>query len=340
MEATDSTPIFEIRGEHQPRQSRIKVSIPEVPLAPETQDLVQSDPAIVPVRFGLRGIGRTDVGLQRTENEDAFYVDDQLGLYVVCDGMGGHASGQIASDLAIRTLVQSIKTGEPPPSDGEDPLATALKTANTAIFQRSSADAACKGMGTTAVGLRAEDDILHICHCGDSRVYLLRGTELSQLTRDHSLHNLYEDKPELRGKLGPAQSNVIVRAIGLEEHIEVDHRVMAMEDGDIYLLCCDGLTDLVDDWMIREIMTSGDPMDKVADNLVRTANANGGSDNITVVLVALYMEQVPVSTGGGSGDIEPPTPEPEPVPAPAKKPDVKEDDMREEFNIPGTRPGF
>jgi protein phosphatase len=243
-----------------------------------------------PTRFDLRAVGRTDVGRQRDQNEDAFYIDDQMGLYLVCDGMGGHASGAIASELAIRTIVSTLKTGDPPVPEGEEPLACALKSANDAIYKRAQVDTDCHGMGTTAVGLRAEDDLLHVCHCGDSRVYVLRQNEFSQLTRDHSLENLYKDKPELQGKLGPAMSNVIVRAIGLEENIEVDHRVMAMEHGDVYLLACDGLTDLVEDWMIKEIMTSGETLDEVADGLIRAANANGGTDNITVVLIATFEQ--------------------------------------------------
>jgi len=264
-------------------------------VAPQTTDSspnatadVQDEPR--PARFDLRAVGRTDVGRQRDQNEDAFYIDDQLGVYLVCDGMGGHASGALASELAIRTVVQVLKTGDPPLPEGEEPLAASLKAANQAIFSRAQVDTNCHGMGTTAVGLRAEDDLLHVCHCGDSRVYLLRQNEFSQLTRDHSLENLYKDKPELQGKLGPAMSNVIVRAIGLEESTEVDHRVMSMEHGDVYLLCCDGLTDLVEDWMIKEIMTSGETLDQVADGLVRAANANGGTDNITVVLVAIFQQ--------------------------------------------------
>src|SRR5262245_32403552 len=130
------------------------------------------------MRFSTRSIARTDVGRQRTANEDAMFVDDQLGLYLVCDGMGGHASGQVASDLAVRTIVQAIKSGEPLPSSGEEPLVAAVQAANQAVFARSQVDPACHGMGTTAVGLRVEDDLVHVCHCGDSRVYLLRGGQL------------------------------------------------------------------------------------------------------------------------------------------------------------------
>ncbi len=155
---------------------------------------------VIPVeRFLLRAVGRTDVGAQRTQNEDAMYYDDFLGVYIVCDGMGGHASGQVASDIAIRTIVHSLKTGEPPPAPGSDPLVAAMRAANAGVYQRSQMDHTCHGMGTTAVGLRFEENLVHICHCGDSRAYLLRHGQLQQLTRDHSLRNLYQDRPDLVG---------------------------------------------------------------------------------------------------------------------------------------------
>lgn len=240
----------------------------------------------------LRAVGRTDTGRARQQNEDAFYVDDFLGLYLVCDGMGGHASGQVASDLAVRTIVNALKTGEPPPAEGVEPLVTAIQASNQSVYMRAHSDPTCGGMGTTAVGCRVEDDLFHICHAGDSRAYLLRQGEFQQLTRDHSLVNLYQDRPDLAGQLGPATSNVIIRAIGLEPEVEVDHRVVAMEHGDVLMLCCDGLTDLVQDWMIKEIMTSGESLEVIADNLVRSANANGGTDNITVVVVSVFDEHI------------------------------------------------
>jgi protein phosphatase len=235
-------------------------------------------------------VGLTDVGKARQVNEDAYAIDDYMGVYLVCDGMGGHASGQVASDLAARTIIHCLKTGDPPSPAGVEPLVTAMRAANAQVFQRSQVDPNCHGMGTTAVGLRAEEDLLHLCHAGDSRCYLLREGQLAQLTRDHSLVNLYEDRPDLVGQLGPATSNVIIRAIGLEPDVEIDHRTVAMEHNDVFLLCCDGLTDLVEDWMIREIMTSGDPLEAIAANLVRAANANGGTDNITVVVVSVFDE--------------------------------------------------
>jgi serine/threonine protein phosphatase PrpC len=250
-----------------------------------------SDPRVIPVeQFVMRGVGRTDVGVQRTQNEDAMYYDDFLGVYLVCDGMGGHASGQVASDLAIRTIVHSLKTSDPVPAPGQDPLVAAMKAANAAVFQRAQIDPTCHGMGTTAVGMRIEGTTAHLAHCGDSRGYLLRHGQFHPITRDHSLRNLYQDRPDLVGSLGPATSNVIIRAVGLDAAVEIEHNSLAIEHGDIFLLCCDGLSDLVDDWMIREIMTAGDPLEITAENLVRAANNNGGTDNITVVLTQAFFD--------------------------------------------------
>lgn len=246
--------------------------------------------ALPPERFALRAVGRTDVGAQRTQNEDAMYFDDFHGTYVVCDGMGGHASGQIAADIAIRSIIYGIKTGQPYTEPGVEPLVAAMLAANTAVLHRASADPTCHGMGTTAVGLRFEDQTVHVCHCGDSRAYLLRKGQFARLTRDHSLRNLYEDRPDLAGTMGPATSNVIIRAIGLDAHVEIEHRTMAPEHGDLFLLCCDGLSDLVDDWMIREIVSAEEPLEAIADNLIRAANNNGGTDNITVVLIQVQTD--------------------------------------------------
>jgi serine/threonine protein phosphatase PrpC len=253
--------------------------------------------AIAVERFVLRAVGRTDVGAQRTQNEDTMYFDDFLGVYIVCDGMGGHASGQVASDIAIRTMIHSLKSGEPDAPEQEQ-LVTAMKAANSSVFQRALMDQSCHGMGTTAVGIRFEEGLVHICHCGDSRAYLLRQQQMFPITRDHSLRNLYQDRPDLVGTMGPATSNVIIRAIGLDANVEIEHNTMPPEHGDLFLLCCDGLSDLVDDWMIREIMTSGDSMEAIADNLIRTANNNGGTDNITVILVQALLDPVWLSAVG------------------------------------------
>jgi protein phosphatase len=246
--------------------------------------------------FRLEHVGLTDVGVQRSHNEDAILLEPELSTFVICDGMGGHASGAVASQVAVTTISEVMRNGTAaaagatapmPGVEVQEPLVTAILAANQAVFARSQSDPQCHGMGTTVVGLRFENDRVHVCHIGDSRIYLLRGGGLQQLTRDHSLINLYADHPEMVGKLGPAHSNIIVRAVGLHGEVEVEHSVVEVEPDDVYLLCSDGLIDMTDDWMVREMLTSGDDLQTTAENLVRAANAHGGADNVSVILVKL-----------------------------------------------------
>jgi serine/threonine protein phosphatase PrpC len=234
---------------------------------------------------GLIGLGLTDVGRQRSHNEDTLYVDNDIGLYVVCDGMGGHVAGSTASMLAVRTIVEFVDSLNPADTQKEAVLPAAIKQANEAVFKKSMDDAACRGMGTTVVALLEEVDGIHLCHAGDSRIYLLRGGNLQRVTRDHSLENLYRDQPELVGQLGPATSNVIVRAVGLEPSVEVEHTVMQVRPGDTFLLCSDGLSDTLSDSTIKSIMLSPHPLDAMVRALVKAANDAGGNDNISVILV-------------------------------------------------------
>jgi protein phosphatase len=253
------------------------------------------------MRFRLEHAGLTDVGQQRTHNEDSILLEPELRSFVICDGMGGHASGAVASQVAVATISEVLRTGKPPPPPREEqparsePLVHAILCANAAVFARSQSDPQCHGMGTTVVGLRFEDDRVHVCHIGDSRIYLLREGTLQQLTRDHSLINLYADHPEMMGKLGPAHSNIIVRAVGLHPEVEVEHSIVEIEPGDVYLLCSDGLIDMAEDWMVREMLTSGDDLPTTAENLVRAANAHGGADNISVIVVRASAEEEPAT---------------------------------------------
>lgn len=235
--------------------------------------------------FRIDSVGLTDVGVQRTHNEDAILLMEQRGVYAICDGMGGHASGAVASQLAVAGIREAILSGEPPVPAGEEPLVTAILAANGVVHARSTADPACRGMGTTVVAARHEGDVLHVCHVGDSRLYRLRAGELSQLTRDHSLVNLYADNPELAGKLGPAHSNIIVRAVGLRDWVEVDHHPHPLSPGDLYVLCCDGVTDMVDDALLRDLLITPGDLATTAKHIVDAANAAGGVDNISVILL-------------------------------------------------------
>jgi len=236
--------------------------------------------------FRLVHAGATDVGLARTHNEDAYVVDPELRAYIICDGMGGHASGAVAAEVATTTIAETLRGGTSCSSGGfEEPMVEAILAANRAVYARSQSDPMCHGMGTTVVALRFDDEVVHACHIGDSRIYLLRRGELHPITRDHSLINLYADHPDLVGKLGPAYSNIIVRAVGLHEVVEVEHTSFAVEAGDLYLLCSDGLVDMAEDWMLREILTAGESLDETAAMLIRAANNHGGADNISVILV-------------------------------------------------------
>jgi len=238
--------------------------------------------------FRVESAGRTDVGLVREKNEDSMLLAPEAGLWAVCDGMGGHVGGQVASQLAVATLAEVIRGGNPKPGDDEpDRLVTAIRCANAAVFTKARAEPALHNMGTTVVAVRQEDDLLHICHVGDSRIYRLRAGQLEQITRDHSLVNLYEENPELATRFGPPNSNVIVRAVGLRDNVDVDHRVIAMETGDLYLLCCDGLTDMVDDPVLKDILVdrAKGSLDDTCDALIQAALGNGGIDNTTAVLL-------------------------------------------------------
>lgn len=238
----------------------------------------------------IEAAGKTDVGLVREKNEDSMLIDPTVGLYVVCDGMGGHVGGQVASQLAVATICEVIRGKGPPQGDDADALVTAIKAANAAVFSKAKADPSLHNMGTTVVAIREEGDLLHLCHVGDSRIYRLRQGRFEQVTRDHSLVNLYEDNPELAARFGPPNSNVIVRAVGLRDQVEVDHRVIASEPDDMFLLCCDGLTDMVDDWMLKEMLAdaASGSLEEACDALVRAALSNGGVDNTTVILLRIH----------------------------------------------------
>jgi protein phosphatase len=232
----------------------------------------------------LASAGFTDTGVMRDHNEDAILVEPGRALFVVCDGMGGHASGQVASALAISSISEAFKTELAPP--GGDPLASAIVYANARVFARSQADEACRGMGTTVVGAhQVNGDTMHVCHVGDSRAYLFRSGQLVQLTRDHSLINLYADNPDLIGQLGPAQSNVIVRAVGLHPEVDVAIQAVTLHPADVILLCSDGLVDMVPDELIADVLRTSTDLEVASVTLIGAANTAGGTDNISVILL-------------------------------------------------------
>ncbi|MBD3670766.1 MAG: Stp1/IreP family PP2C-type Ser/Thr phosphatase [Gammaproteobacteria bacterium] len=240
----------------------------------------------------LRIHGITDVGVVRDNNEDAIAYDEPRGFAILADGMGGHNAGEVASQLTVKTveaMLNDAMRGGESPDDVPDLINTAVQQANMAVYERSKLIADCKGMGTTVVVACVEDETLHIANVGDSRLYLYRENTLHQVTRDHSL---VADMVE-KGFLSPEeaqnsnQKNIITRAIGLQAEIEVDLYQQPMNQGDMFLLCSDGLSDVVNDAQIQASLEAEelDDLEALSQQLVKQALQAGGPDNISVILM-------------------------------------------------------
>ena len=251
-----------------------------------------------------RSAGATDTGRKRRRNEDAYVATPPL--FAVADGMGGAQAGEIASSLAAGAVRESEAA-----AGGVQRVAALIQEANRRVHQRSSEDAAAMGMGTTMTVALVEGSHVSIGHVGDSRAYIVRDGELEQLTDDHSL------VAELvrSGKLSPEEANVhpqrsvITRALGPDPDVDVDTFTVEARDGDVFLLCSDGLTTMVDDDVILQVVEKHrDDPKAAAQALVQAANRSGGEDNITVV----YFE---ISADGGDTTpmpaVEPAAPEPD-----------------------------
>jgi len=242
--------------------------------------------------------GLTDIGRKRTHNEDSFAVEEGEHLFLVADGMGGHASGEVASRMAIETMSQFFAATSADPEATwpykmdktrgyeENRLVTGIKLANRRIFEASQREIKLHGMGTTMVALLAVRDACLIGHVGDSRAYRLRGTTLEQLTEDHSLLNDYIKMKSMTAEEieNFPHKNVIVRALGMKESVRVDAIYDKPQPGDVYLLCSDGLCGPAGDAEIRDILIKHKDLKEAAQALIDRANENGGPDNITAVL--------------------------------------------------------
>lgn len=252
----------------------------------------------------VRFAGDTNVGIKRTHNEDCLFLPVDQRLAIVADGMGGHASGEVASRMAVDTIVEYFQlTADEQPltwpfkvdRDGRADvtrLVTSIMLANQRIFEQSQRDPQCKGMGTTVVSTLFLDDRVIVGHVGDSRVYRLRDGELEQLTEDHTLINDYIRMKRMTTAEAAAwpHKNVIVRALGTKETVQVDVRDEVPRAGDCYLLCSDGLSGMVKDEAMRDVLASEPDLDRAAERLIEAANAAGGADNITVVLARIESE--------------------------------------------------
>lgn len=249
----------------------------------------------------VRFSGETNIGMKRKHNEDSFILPDFERVAVVADGMGGHASGEVASGMAVEsvaaylkaTLDQSTITWPFKLDQGvryeTNRLVVGIKHANQRIYETAQRNDDQHGMGTTIVAALFADDRVIVAHVGDSRCYRLRRQHLLQLTEDHSLLNDYLKMKRLSGEEAGrfTQKNVIVRALGMKESVQVDTLVDIPQLHDIYMLCSDGLTGMVTDAQIAEIMSQESDLDSACERLISAANEAGGVDNITCVLARL-----------------------------------------------------
>jgi protein phosphatase len=244
----------------------------------------------------------THVGMKRPLNEDSFCSNVEEGLYVVADGMGGHAHGEVASRLAVETIEEFIKltsgdTDVTWPSGIDESLSlngnrlkTSIRFANQKLLEHARSSAGCEGMATTVVAILVEDNLAEIAHVGDSRLYLVRDGKITRLTSDHSWVN----EQVQSGVIDSEQArnhplrNVVTRALGGRPDLEVDVQTLEMQPGDRLLLCSDGLTTMLDDDEILRIVLGGDGGVDQTDELIRAANESGGEDNTTAILLKVH----------------------------------------------------
>ncbi len=247
----------------------------------------------------VRAFGLTHVGRQRQHNEDAFLVESDARLFLVADGMGGHAAGEIASRIAVDSISEFIlHTKE---DDGTWPhaydehftrttnrLMAAVRLANTRVLEAMRKDARLRGMGTTVVACMADEERVSVAHVGDSRAYLIRDGQLSRITNDHSW--VFEQVQA--GMLTEAEAekhplrNVITRALGGALQVTPDASEITPQANDVFLLCSDGLTGMVpENEILRVVTSSNGNLEKACQQLIDAANERGGLDNVTAVLV-------------------------------------------------------
>jgi protein phosphatase len=251
--------------------------------------------------FSVQVAGRTDVGCVRTNNEDNFGYDIDCGIFVVCDGMGGQAAGEVASKLGVETVLEYFRSYPP----NTETLASAVRAAGTRIFNAALERPERQGMGSTIAAVLVGEDTASIAHVGDSRVYLLRDGVIRQLTTDHSL--VMEQVQ--RGLMTPEQAehssiqNIITRALGAEETVEPDVQEIVVSATDIFLLATDGLTKLVKSERLREIAYSASELEQACDELIQEARNAGGDDNITCLLLRLgepsWLQEMSSAKSGG-----------------------------------------
>ncbi len=249
----------------------------------------------------IEAYGRTDCGPVRDNNEDALLLDTEMGVFVVADGMGGHAAGEVASDLAVKSVHQILIGSQDPDEtrlvrdiDAIDSgdimrerLRYAMNQASVQIRRLSEERPETRGMGTTVVVLAIDGERAHLAHVGDSRAYLLRDNALTLLTRDHTVVQQEIDAGRLTPELARLlpHRNILTQSVGFHGPVEPDTSTRVVQPGDVFMLCSDGLTDVLDDEGIARVMRGQAP-DELADVLVEAALERGAEDNVTVAVIS------------------------------------------------------
>ncbi len=248
--------------------------------------------------------GKSDVGCVRTNNEDNFGYDARYGIFVVCDGMGGQAAGEVASKIGVDTVLeyfrQGARNGAFPAygkrfegvSERANALASAVQRANSLIFETASKNSAQSGMGSTIVGIFFKPPFFSIVNVGDSRIYMVRNGQIQQLTNDHSLvmeqvrRGLITREEAERSDI----QNIIIRALGSEDTVEPDVDDMMAMPGDVLLMASDGLTKHVKDAKMLDIIQTSPTLEQALDKLINAAKDDGGDDNITCLLLRVVRQ--------------------------------------------------
>ena len=249
---------------------------------------------------------KSDVGRMRHGNEDSFCLAPEVGLFVVADGMGGHAAGEVASRLAVETIrewvtkylsgMDTFLVGKPVTTCSREAnfLVSSIRLANRIIYDVAQGEPEYVGMGTTVASVLAVDNQVALAHVGDSRIYRIRGEEIVQLSRDHSLvqQQVEDGLMSMEEAQGSQYKHLITRALGLKESVEVDLAEHPVQPKDLLLLCSDGLSDLLEDGEMSAIIQEhGDDLGKACQALVDRANYKGGNDNITALLIQAQPDE-------------------------------------------------
>lgn len=247
--------------------------------------------------YKIQVFGLTDVGHVRENNEDLWGEVPECHFYVLADGMGGHRAGEVAAEEAVNAICNEIRTMFPPEGnsltfdEAHGAIHLAFENTNAVVHAKGKSSPELKGMGTTLCSLLFHEHGLIYAHVGDSRIYRVRAGMLDQLTRDHSLlrEMIERGQSKAHGEDGKRIKNIITKAIGTEPNVDPAVHMSEVQEGDLFLMCTDGLSDMLNDSEIEAIMGRDEPIKLLAHRLIDAAKARGGHDNITAVIVHVHQ---------------------------------------------------